>query len=198
MSEPAFVPCSALAGITSGHHGAADEIGVTLTELSGLTLAALTAHNGNASALSAAIARDFGVALPMSPGRVADSAYAFVWSGRDRWLAVGTSGGDLARLTASAGAMGAVTDLSGSRSIVRISGLRARDGLMKLVPIDLDESVFAPGYAALTVAAHIPVQLWQVDATPTYDIACPRSYGVSLWQALVAAYVESGCEVRVS
>ncbi len=198
MVEQTFDLRSALAGIHSGHHGASGQTGATLTALSGLALAALVARGGEAAALSMAIERDFGVRLPLSPSRTAHGSVSFVWSGPDRWLAIGLPADNiLGRLVKSAGALGSVTDLGGSRTIIRVSGPRARNGMMKLVPIDLDESAFSTGSAALTVAAHVPVQLWQVDAAPTYEIACPRSYGVSLWQALTTAFAEFGCDVGV-
>ncbi len=199
MSETMFASRSVLAGIAApGHHGAPGETGVTLIELSGLSLASLTARSGGAEALSPAIERVFGVALPITPGRVVQGSIAFIWSGPGRWLVIGApADGLLGKLTASTEALGSLTDLSGSRTIIRVSGPRSRDGMMKLVPVDLDESAFSVGSAALTSAARIPVQLWQVDATPTYDLVCPRSYGVSLWKMVLAAYAEYGCEVRV-
>ena len=78
----------------------------------------------------------------MRPGRTAQNSIAFVWSSPDQWLAIGASADNLIqRLTSCAGASGSVTDLTGSRTIVRIGDPRARDGLMKVVPIDLDETV---------------------------------------------------------
>lgn len=197
MSETVFKSRSVLAGIVApGHHGVSGQTGAKLVGLSGLTLASLTARRGGAAALNASIERAFGIALPITPGRVTQGSIVFIWSGLERWLAIGGPADHLLDgLAAGAGALGSVTDLTASRTIIRVSGARARDGMMKLVPIDLDESAFSAGSAALTVAARIPVQISQVDAAPTYDIACPRSYGVSLWQALIAAYAEYGCDV---
>jgi heterotetrameric sarcosine oxidase gamma subunit len=199
VSDTVFKPRSVLSGLVApGHHGASGQTGVTITQLSGLTLASLTARSGGAAALSTSIERAFGTPLPMTPIRIAKGSTAFIWSGPERWLAIGGTADDLiGKLTAGAGALGSVTDLTGSRTIIRVSGTRARDGMMKLVPIDLDDSVFSAGSAALTVAARIPVQLSQVDGAPTYDIACSRSYGVSLCQALIAAYAEYGCDVSM-
>ena len=194
MPEPSFAARSALAGAASpGHHGAAGRTGATLTELTGLSLAAVAARHGQIGALSTAVEREFGAALPTRSGRTARKTVAFVWSGPDQWLAIGAASDNLVqRLTSCAGALGSVTDLTGARTLVRISGPRARDGLMKVVPIDLDESAFTTQSAVVTVAAHIPVQLWLIDAAPTYEIACPRSYGVSLWKALTLSFAEYG------
>jgi len=143
------------------------------------------------------VEREFGAALPPRPARIAHGTTAFVWSGRNQWLVVGdASGENIRRLTSCVGELGDVTDITGSRTIVRISGPRARDGLMKLVPIDLDEEAFGVGSAASTVVVHMPVQIWRTDDVTTYEIAVSRSYGVSLWKALLAAFAEYGCEKR--
>lgn len=196
MSEPLLKIRSALADIAvPGHYGAAGETGTTLTNLTGLSLASISARKGSTAALSAAIERTFGASLPTHPCRTAHGSVAFVWSGCDQWLAMAAPADDLPqRLVSCAGTLGSVTDLTGSRAIIRLAGPRARDGLMKLVPIDLDETVFTTGSAALTLAAHIPVQLWQVDPS-TYEIASSRSYGTNLWRAMVTALAEYGCEV---
>jgi methylglutamate dehydrogenase subunit D len=185
---------SALATVAQpGQHGAPGQTGATLTEITGLSLAAIAARGHQTAALSAAIEREFGASLPFRPGCTAHNSVAFVWSGCDQWLASGAPADNLGqRLTSCVGALGSVTDLTGARTLVRISGPRARDGLMKIVPVDLDEGAFTTGSAAVTVAAHIPVQLWQLDASPTYEIACPRSYGISLWRALTLSFAACG------
>ncbi len=197
MSEPLLTIRSALAdAVVPDHYGAVGETGTTLTNLTGLSLASISARKGSTAALSAVVEREFGAPLPTRPCRTAHGSVAFVWSGCDQWLAIAAPADDLPRrLVSCAGTLGSVTDLTGSRAIIRLAGPRARDGLMKLVPIDLDETVFTTGSAASTIAAHIPVQLWQVDVSPTYEIASPRSYGTSLWRAMMAALAEYGCAV---
>jgi len=179
----------------SSRHGAAGIPGAMLTELRGIALASLAARGVDIQALSATLEREFGATLPSRPGRTAQGTATFIWSCHNQWLVIGDASGDLVRRLASCvGDLGYVTDLTGSRTIVRISGHRARDGLMKLVPIDLDEEAFSVGSAASTVAVRMPVQIWQIDAQPTYEVAISRSYGISLWHALHAAFAEYGCE----
>ena len=67
--------------------------------------------------------------------------------------------------------------------------------LAKGIAIDLHPRAFKPGDVALTIAAHIGVQLWQVDEAPTYEIAVPRSLAKSLWAWLSASAAEFGYEV---
>ena len=196
MPEPVLAARSALATVAMvGHHGAGGSPGVTLTELRGLKLASLTARTAKTDDLAAGIERAFGVVLPARPGYAAKDSAAFVWSARNRWLVVGEASDDvLRRLNSCVGELGYVTDLTGSRTILRVSGSRARDGLMKLLPIYLDEEAFGIGAAASTVAARMPVQVWSGQAG-VYDIAVPRSYGFGLWRALLAACAEFGCQV---
>ena len=59
----------------------------------------------------------------------------------------------------------------------------------------LQGHTFQPGSAALTAIALIGVQLWQVDDTPTYDLAVFRSMAGSFWSWLSASAAEFGVEV---
>ena len=194
VPEPMLTPRSALAGVLApGHYGAPGGDGVTLSECREQALFSIAARAGKAAELNAAVERAFGISLPMQPARTANGSIAFIWSGPDSWLAVCSSPNDFAsRLKAVFGSRAGITDLTGSQVILQVGGPKARDGLMKLVPIDLDESVFRTSSAALTVASHIRIHLWQIDETPTYEIACPRSYAVSFWRSLTSAFEEYG------
>jgi heterotetrameric sarcosine oxidase gamma subunit len=64
-----------------------------------------------------------------------------------------------------------------------------------MVPIDLHPREFAPGHAAVTLAGHIGIHLWQVDAVPSYDIAVFRSLAAALWQWLAESSQEFGLAV---
>ena len=196
MPEPVLAARSALATVAMvGHHGDGRSPCVTLTEFRGLQLASLTARATKTDDLVAGIEREFGVVLPARRGRAAKDSAAFVWFARDRWLAIGNASDDvLRRLNSCVGELGYVTDLTGSRTILRVSGPRARDGLMKLLPIDLDQEAFGAGAAASTVAARIPVQVWS-GQVGVYDIAVSRSYGLSLWRIFLTAFSEFGCQV---
>ena len=181
------------------HHGTPGRTGVTLTELAGVSLAMLTVRGDQTATLSEAIKRAIAIDLPHQSSRSTAGAVTFIWAGYGQWLAIGAPSDDLAqRLASCVGASGSVVYLRGGRTIIRIAGARARDGLMKVVPVDLDDAVFTTQSAALTAAEHIPVALWKVDDAPTYAIACPRSYAESLWAALLASFAEYGCDVIAS
>ena len=67
-----------------------------------------------------------------------------------------------------------------ARTVLRVSGPRARDVLAKGLPIDLDPRAFPLGSAATSVISLMGVQLWQVDDTRSYDIAVFRSLSAKL------------------
>lgn len=153
-----------------------------------VTAASVTAWPGAAAALAERLDAAFGLALA-GPGRwTAAGALVSAWLGPDQWQIEHADRPELAReLAAAVGAQGGVIDMSDARAVLRLSGPASRDVLARLLPLDLHPRAFAPGHAASTVGAHINVQLRQIDAVPTYDLGCLRSYAESLWQAVAAA-----------
>ena len=71
-------------------------------------------------------------------------------------------------------------DQSDGRTIVRISGASARDALAKGAFVDLHQSAFRPGDAAITTIGHIGVHFWQIDEVPTYECAMFRSFACGI------------------
>lgn len=157
--------------------------GLALERRETLTIASLAATKGKKDALAAAIRSTYGADLPQRPGRVESAGVAFVWAGPDQWLAIaerGQNNRDLdVELKAALAGSASVVDLSDGRVVLRISGDRARDVLVKGVPVDLHPRAFRPGDVAITHASHIGVILWQVDEKPTYELAMFRSYADS-------------------
>jgi sarcosine oxidase subunit gamma len=89
-----------------------------------------------------------------------------------------------------------VVDLSDGKAVLRISGRRARDTLAKGCSLDLNALVFKPGSAGTTPVALIDCVIWQVDETPTYDLAVPTSFAESLWSWLTSSAAEYGYRVE--
>ena len=89
-----------------------------------------------------------------------------------------------------------ITEQSDGRTIIRIAGPRARDALAKGLAVDLHPRAFKPGDTALTQAAHIGLQIWQLDEAPTYEIAVFRGFARSFWQFLLDAAAEYGCRIE--
>jgi sarcosine oxidase subunit gamma len=192
---------SALAGLAvPGRYGyAGGEPGVTIAERIGLGLATVAARKG--APLRAAVKASYGVNLPDDSTVGQGSEVSFVGYGPGQWLAVSETlrNDALAKqLGQNLKGLASVSDQSGGRTVLRLSGMRARDVLAKGLPIDLHPSVFGPGSAATSTISLMGVQLWQVDEAPTYDIALFRSVSASFWRWLIASAAEFGYEVTSS
>jgi methylglutamate dehydrogenase subunit D len=194
-----LTPRSGLAGIaTPGHYGADGTAGVTLTLRNDLTVAMVIARRAQHDRLAQRARETFGIEVPTTPRRIEAGPTAFVWSGPGQWLACAEGIEPVAferRLRSELAGLASVSDQSDSRIVVRVSGPRARDMLTKGVMVDLHPRAFGPGDAAVTSIAYIGAHLWQVDATPTYELAVYRSFGSSFWRWLLDAGAEFGVAV---
>jgi heterotetrameric sarcosine oxidase gamma subunit len=179
-------------------HTAPTNAGVTLAWRPQVSLACVMARKGHRDAVAQTVRAAFGLTLPVSPRYVTDGSTAFVWAGPGHWLALADNDDALtfeARLRDRLPNCASICGQSDGRCIIRISGPNARDALAKVVPIDLHPREFGPGHAAVTLAGHIGIHLWQTDAVPSYDIAVFRSLATALWQGLVDASLEFGLAV---
>ena len=202
MSDRPLHPVSALAGLAiPGRYGKGGEPGVVIAERSRLGLATVAARKGQAGALTDAVAGAYGVALPDGSRVAHGKAVSFVGYGPGQWLAVSESLANeaLARdLGQRLKGLASISDQSGGRTVLRLSGPRAREVLAKGLPIDLHPRAFGPGSAATSTISLMGVQLWQVDDAPSYDIALFRSLSASFWRWLTASAAEFGYEVTTS
>ncbi len=111
--------------------------------------------------------------------------------GPGKWLAVVEADAAplVERLARDFGALAVVTDLSDAYAVLRVAGAKARALFEKGLGVDLHPRAFKPGDVAATLCAHINVVIWQIDATPAYEIALYRSYAASFhrWLAESAA-----------
>ena len=96
------------------------------------------------------------------------------------------------KLAAGLKGLATIIDQSDGKAVLRISGLRARDTLAKGCSLDLHPSAFKPGSVGTTPVALIDCVIWQVDETPTYDLAIPTSFAESFWSWLTASAAEYG------
>jgi sarcosine oxidase subunit gamma len=181
--------------VVPGRVGAStDAPGVTIALVQDRALAAVLARKNRAADLASAVHRALGLDLPVEPRVVTGEALSFVWAGPARWLAMAerVSGEALLReLRAEFADLCSVIDQSDARILVRVSGPRARNVLVKGILIDLHPRAFAVGDAAMTNIGHVRAHFWQTGATPTYEIAVPRSYAADFWHWLIesaAAY----------
>lgn len=174
-----------------------DDAGVTLAE---------GAHRGQISLRGRAANRKFksavknvlGAVLPVQPNTASEAANGNVvlWLGPDEWLAV-VPDGEEARVIAGLyaalpGVHFAAVDVSSSRTVIRLSGERARDVLMKGCSLDLHPAVFAAGQCAQSSLARCHMLLHQMEDTPAYDVYVHRSFADYLWRWLEDAAEEYG------
>jgi len=200
VSNRPLLSLSALAGLAvPGRFGKPDgEPGVLISERVGLGLATVAARKGQVDALKAAVAEAYGVDLPESSAVAQGPAVSFIGQGPGQWLAVSETLANeaLARdLAQHIAGLASISDQSGGRTVLRVSGKRAREVLAKGLPIDLDPRAFPLGSAATSVISLMGVQHWQVDDTRSYDIAIFRSLSQSFWRWLTASAAEFGYEV---
>jgi sarcosine oxidase subunit gamma len=175
-----------------------DEAGITIEERTGLGLATVAARKGEAEALKRAVAAAYGVELPDRSRAVHGPSVSFIGYGPGQWLAVSETlaGERLAReLGMRLRGLASISDQSGGRTVLRVSGPRARAVLAKGLPIDLHPRAFEPGSAATSTISLMGVQIWQVDDAPSYDLAIFRSVSASFWHWLTASAGEFGYEV---
>jgi sarcosine oxidase subunit gamma len=168
-----------------------DAPGVIVALRTKLALALVMARKGKAEDLRRRLQDGMGLTVPMTAQRSekAEGFYpdnlSLIWAGPGRWLAR-TS-------TRTASALEAIlrTELSGLASIAKAHGVLAQS-----LPIDIDPRVFGPGDTALTLAGHVNVHLWQLDFSPAYEFAVPRSFAASFYDWLFAAAAKYGVLVR--
>ncbi|MGQ7788763.1 sarcosine oxidase subunit gamma [Nesterenkonia sp. K-15-9-6] len=113
-----------------------------------------------------AISEALDAGLPSGVGEVCGdpATTAALWLAPDEFLVVAeTDRHDLlVALTDALGEHpGQVVDLSANRTILEISGDRARDVLEKGVPVDLHPRGLPPGSAVVTTLSLVPVLLWR-------------------------------------
>jgi sarcosine oxidase subunit gamma len=159
-------------------------------------MALLAARKGRLESLREAARGRWGVELPAAPVFVDAMIGRVSWAGPAQWLVMTDTAND--RLDADiAGAFPrdvSVTAQGDGRFVVRISGPRAREALMKGVPVDLHDRAFPPGSTALTAVAHINMQLWRLGAD-VFEAAVFRGYADSFADWLFESAAEFGIDV---
>lgn len=161
-----------------------------------IELAELMPFKGREEALVATMRDLHGIHLPRLPRRVEGRQFACIWAGPGRWLletdAVQQNAmEDLERSLVGGAALVRQTD---GRTLLRISGPKAREVLRKGVTIDLHPRSFGVGDTAITLVAGMDVHLWQLNDLPTYDLLINRSIAGSFWHWLISAAAEFGLE----
>jgi len=143
----------------------------------------------------AGVARVLGHALPLEANRtVAEGEGRALWLGPNEWLAVMPFDRVQPALIALAAALegrhAAVTDLSANRTLLRLSGPKARAVLEKGCGLDLHPRMFGAGQCAQTDVARTQVILDQLDGQPSYRLHVRRSFAAYLAAWLLDAMAE--------
>jgi heterotetrameric sarcosine oxidase gamma subunit len=200
VPDPAATPWlarGAWAGILApGRHGRlAGEPGLRAAAREGLGLATIIGSREDNEALARRISDVLGIDVPTTPRVSTGREAALVWAGPAQWLLVAEGRDLLSRIVGGLAGFAAVSDQSDARALIRFSGPRVRDVLAKGCPIDLHPRRFGPGDAAVTSIAHMGVQLWQIEDTPSYDLAVARSMAASFWSWFHVSAAEHGYEI---
>jgi methylglutamate dehydrogenase subunit D len=187
-------PRSAFADLLSPV-GPIDRPGVMVSERRGLQIATVIAR-GDPQALAARTRSAYGIDLTSGPRLSRGNRIALVGTGPRTWLALRDRDGPLAQELESTFADAAsIVDQSDRYAVLRLSGSKVRATFEKGLGVDLHPRAFRPGDAATTACAHIGVILWQLDDTPTYEIAVFRSLASAFWHWLSTSAAEYGLGV---
>jgi sarcosine oxidase subunit gamma len=148
-----------------------------------------------------AVKEVFGVDVPVEPNTAspAGGGRYLLWLGPDEWLAIVPDATEADIVAAfnerMEGEHFAVTDVSGSRTVIMLSGDRAREVLMKGTSLDLHPNAFGPGQCAQSSMARCHMLLHQTTDEPAYEIYVHRSFADYLWRWLEDAAREYGLRV---
>jgi len=149
----------------------------------------------------------FGFALPEVPNTVAgEGDVTAFWLGPDEWWVTvpgpdPLAGPELAeRLRKAFGELFvAVTDVSESRTCLRVSGPKAATVLQKGCPLDFHPGVFAPGTCAQSHMAKATVVFHRLadagDEDSVFELYVLRSFAEYLWTWIEDAAREFGVAV---
>lgn len=148
-----------------------------------------------AGAAGSDVASYLGVDLPTTPSTwVETDAVRVIWLGPDEWLVTSLSRTpqDLeAGLRDAVRGRGAVVDVSGQRTALRLTGEHARDVLSAGCAIDLHPRFFRRGAAVQTLLGVASVVLLALDDTGTsYHILVRSSFAEYLARWLLDAAIE--------
>ena len=148
---------------------------VSVTELGDFTLLHV-ATRGDAGEAAKTLSAAIGATVTATPGGVTVHGHlAVLWFGPGRWLLLA------GRPNWKAGVIDgcALTDLSDSRRVFRLSGNGTGDFLAASCPLDLSGQSMPPGSCALTQFDRFSILLHR-RGSDEFDLYVPRSYAPAL------------------
>jgi len=149
---------------------------LAVTEFERFTLLHV-ATRGDTGEAAKRLSDGLGIRISTTPGGVAghDDGPAVLWFGPGRWLVHASKQGW--RMEAAAGC--AITDLSDSRRVFRLTGNGVHDYLAASCPLDIREHSMPPGSCAMTQFDRIPILLSRRSADE-FDLYVERSLAPAL------------------
>jgi len=149
---------------------------MNVTELDSFTLLHV-ATRGDIDTAASALSTRLGTVIGASPGGVAEreDGATVLWFGPGRWLV----NAPVPAFTLEPIDDCAITDLSDSRRIFRLSGGGVHDYLAASCPLDLSDSIMPVNSCALTQFDRFSILLCR-GAPESFDIYVERSYAPSL------------------
>jgi methylglutamate dehydrogenase subunit D len=185
----------------AGRHGVKEgAAGLTMVELGDFELVQVMARRGQWSAVAQACAEGYGKAAPASPQAIEADGALLIWSGPDQFqvLSGQEQGSAMERARTAFAGIASLSEQSDGRSLLRISGARARDMLAKVCSLDLHPAVFPVGAAAATSVDHTSVNLWRgndAGGEAVFNLLVLATFAESLWHTLLDSGAEYGIEI---
>jgi sarcosine oxidase subunit gamma len=186
MSDPVFTSALAHRADRSGPSG----LSVSLAEVSDRAMIDLRGSLDDATFKSAAKSV-LGVELPATPRTSASKGEVTVlWMSTDQWLVTVPRDAGHALLKSLRDKLGSAfslaCDVSDARAIIRVSGERAREVLMKGTSVDMTAPDVAPGWVRRILFADVAAACHMSATKPdTFDVYVFRSNADYVWEWLL-------------
>jgi len=161
--------------------------GFNITEVTDKSLVMVALPREKFSEVESSIDQSCGLKLPEmeSSTQSKDSSITLWRLQKNQVLAYFTyEGNDAeAHLSGRLSAPAYYTDQSDTWAMIRVSGVRSRDVLERICPIDLSPEVFPIGGVSRTIMEHIGTIIFR-DADDSYVLLTMRSFGRSMLHAI--------------
>ena len=172
--------------------------GVIFQERRNRAVVSIMARGSGLDALTEAVKSGLSLDLPEARRSAERGGLVLLWTGLDRWLAVGTeeSGpGLLSRLYGTLGDSGALADQTSGLCTLSLSGPKLPALMHKGPAIDLHPNAFKPGDTAPTAINHTPVLLWRPERGDGLLLFVQRGFARDLFEFLTTMAKEYGYRV---
>ena len=154
----AKTPCEGLLPVTAGT--------LTLSEVTPAAITSVAPAKGQEKAVSNALKKAFGAALPSANRATGKDGARAIWSGAGQALLLGIVPKPIRNA--------AMTDQSDAWAVIRLDGADAEAVLARLVPVDLRAVAFKRGHTVRTMLFHMACSVTRVG-TNAFDIMVFRS-----------------------